>query len=46
MDSLLLPRLDGLVGLLQEDRVGGGGQAGDDAAPEPGHVTLFVTCMY
>ena len=43
MDSLLLPLLDGPVGLLQEDRVGGGGQAGDHAAPEPEHVKMFVT---
>ena len=43
MDSLLLPLLDGPVGLLQEDRVGGGGQAGDHAAPEPEHVPLLVT---
>ena len=43
MDSFLLPLLDGPVGRLQEDRVGGGGQAGDHAAPEPEHVTLFLT---
>ena len=43
MDSFLLPLLDGPVGRLQEDRVGGGGQAGDHAAPKPEHVTLFVT---
>ena len=43
MDSLLLPLLDGPVGLLQEDRVGGRGQAGDHAAPEPEQVTLLVT---
>ena len=43
MDSLLLPLLDGPVGRLQEDRVGGGGQAGDHVAPEPEHVTFLVT---
>ena len=38
----LLPPLDRPVGLLQEGCVGGGGQAGDHAAPEPERVTLFV----
>ena len=41
MDSLLLPLLDGPVGLLQEDRVGGGRQARDHAAPEPEHAASF-----
>ena len=38
MDSLLLPLLDGPVGRLQEDRVGGRGKARDHAAPEPEQV--------